>query len=328
MEIYLEFEKPLQALEKRIQELKELSKEGTVEFEQEINALQSKLISLTNETFKNLSSWQKVQLSRHPSRPYSSDYLSLIFDSVSELHGDRLFGDDQCLWAGMGELEGIPCFILAQQKGRTTKQKMERNFGMMKPEGYRKALRIMDLAHRFHIPLIQIIDTPGAYPGIEAEERGQAEAIARCILKLFSVEAPIISCIIGEGGSGGALALGVADRVLVQEYATYSVISPESCASILWSDSSQAERASQLLKLTSEELIPLGVLDEVVEEPIGGAHRNWNDAAQFLKKALLKNLKSLKHESIVDLLKTRSEKFRNLGTDFIEQPKTSAKKKK
>lgn len=313
MEASFEFEKPIVTLEKRLRELRDLAKSENVDFGAEITALEKKVETLIDEIYSRLTPWQRVQLSRHPNRPYTSDYLPLIFGDFLELHGDRCFADDPAIISGLTTLEGQAVAIIAHQKGRNTKQKIERNFGMAKPEGYRKALRIMKLAAQFQIPIITFIDTPGAFPGLDAEERGQSEAIARCIMDMFQLATPIITCVIGEGGSGGALAVGVADRVLMQEFSTYSVISPESCASILWSDSSKNETAAQIMKMTPEDLMPLQVIDSIVPEPKGGAHRDWAEAARLLKAALLKNLEQITSLTPKQILAERHKKFRQMG---------------
>lgn len=313
MEAFFEFEKPIITLEKRLRELRDLAKSENVDFGPEIKALESKVDALIDEIYGKLTPWQRVQLSRHPNRPYAADYLPLIFGEFTELHGDRLFGDDPAILAGLTTLDDRPVVFVANQKGRNTKQKIERNFGMAKPEGYRKAQRVMKLAAQFQLPIVTFIDTPGAYPGLDAEERGQSEAIARCIMDMFELECPIVTCVIGEGGSGGALAIGVADRVLMQEFSTYSVISPESCASILWSDSAMNETAARIMKMTPEEIKPLKVIDGVVPEPKGGAHRDWPAAARMLKQSLVKNLDELAPLSPKQLLSGRHKKFRQMG---------------
>ena len=317
MEPVLDFEKPIATLEKKIQELKALSENESVDFSSEIVVLERKLQHLIQEIFDKLNPWQRVQLSRHPARPYTLDYIDLIFENFVELHGDRCFGDDAAMVAGFASLEGKSVAVVGIQKGRNTKEKVARNFGMAKPEGYRKALRVMKLAAQFDIPIVTFIDTPGAYPGVEAEERGQSEAIARAILESFDIQTPIIACIIGEGGSGGALAIGVADAVLMQEYSTYSVISPESCASILWSDSSMCETAASIMKMTPAALKPLAVIDQVVKEPAGGAHRNWPEAARLLKEAIHKELKKVTTLNTKQLLEKRHQKFRTMGTNTL-----------
>lgn len=313
MEAFFDFEKPIVTLEKRLRELRELAKTENVDFAPEIKTLESKVDGLIDEIYGRLTPWQRVQLSRHPNRPYAADYVSMIFTDFIELHGDRLFGDDPAMLTGLGMLGDRSVAIIATQKGRTTKQKVERNFGMAKPEGYRKALRVMKMAAQFNVPIITFIDTPGAYPGMDAEERGQSEAIARCIMEMFDLQSPVISCVIGEGGSGGALAIGIGDRVLMQEFSTYSVISPESCASILWSDSSMNETAAKIMKMTPEDLKPLRVIDEVVEEPKGGAHRDWQKAASFLKAALSRHVEKLSELTPKQLMAGRHKKFRAMG---------------
>lgn len=293
MEAFFDFEKPIVLLEKKLQDLRDLSKQEGVDFTQEIDLLTKRLTQLIEETYSKLTPWQRVQLSRHPNRPYTRDYVDAIFPDFVELSGDRTFSDDQAILGGTATWkhsvtgESIPVLILGHQKGRSTKQKMERNFGMAKPEGYRKAMRLMQLAERARMPIITLIDTPGAYPGLEAEERGQSQAIAESIHAMFRVRAPIVSVVIGEGGSGGALALAVADQVLMMEHSTYSVISPESCASILWSDSTLAEQAAEKLKISAPDLLRLKVIDGIIPEPIGGAHRNWPDTFQSFKQALI-----------------------------------------
>mgnify|MGYP001570046598 FL=1 len=317
MEAVLEFEKPISLLEKKIKELQELEASGSMDFKTEISALEKRLATLIRETFENLTPWQRVQLSRHPARPYTLDYIAAIFDDFIELHGDRYFGDDGAIVAGLATLSGHSVAVVGIQKGRNTKEKITRNFGMARPEGYRKALRIMKLAGQFGVPIITFVDTPGAYPGLDAEERGQAEAIARSLLESFDIPSPIVACIIGEGGSGGALALAVADVVLMQEYSTYSVISPESCASILWSDSSQHATAAGIMKMTPEQILPLGVIDAVVKEPLGGAHRDHQKAAALLKAALIKEISKLCCIPEKKLLDNRKRKFRAMGSQTL-----------
>ena len=332
MEAFFDFEKPIVNLEKKLLDLRELAKQEGVDFTNEIKILEKKVVQLIDETYARLTPWQKVQLSRHPSRPYSRDYIDLIFPDFMELQGDRTFSDDQAILGGIATWKQTPVMILGHQKGRTTKQKMERNFGMAKPEGYRKAMRLMNLADRAKMPVITFIDTPGAYPGLEAEERGQSQAIAESIEVMFSLHVPVIAIVIGEGGSGGALAIGVANKVLMQEYSTYSVISPESCASILWSDSSLAERASERLKMNPPELLKFGIIDGIIPEPKGGAHRDWIAAAAGLRKAIddslgdmLKDSKPASKKSGAkkpatahapgqrNFMMERTEKFRTMG---------------
>lgn len=330
MDAFFEFEKPIVALEKKLTDLRELAKQEGVDFGKEISVLEKKVAKLIDETYSKLTPWQKVQLSRHPNRPYTRDYVDALFPDFMELHGDRAFGEDQALLAGIatwpiggesGEsVERIPVLILGHQKGRNTKQKMERNFAMVRPEGYRKGIRLMELAQRSRMPVITFIDTPGAYPGIDAEERGQSQAIAESIETLFRLTVPVISIVIGEGGSGGALAVGIANTVLMQEYSYYSVIAPESCAAILWSDSSLAERASEKLKPSPSDLLRLGVIDAIIKEPKGGAHRDWALASQLLKEALVKyfdpQVKAFSKnnaKSGAKLAAERLEKFRGMG---------------
>lgn len=321
MEAVFEFEKPIAALEKRITELRALASSGNTNFQSEIKGLENKVHVLIDEIYGALTPWQRVQLSRHPGRPYALDYVPLLFDDFLELHGDRRFSDDPAIVCGLAQFGKRSVVVIAQQKGRNTKQKIERNFGMVRPDGYRKAERVLELANRFHLPVFAFIDTPGAYPGIDAEERGQSQAIAEAIMKMFEVECPIIATVLGEGGSGGALAIGIADRVLMQAYATYSVISPESCASILWSDSSRQEEAARIMKMLPEDLLRLGAIDAIVPEPKGGAHRDLQEASALLKKHLEKHLQELStaHKTSRSLCKERLEKFRKMGSGAIIQ---------
>jgi len=329
MEAFFEFEKPIVNLEKKLQDLRDLAKQEGVDLGGEIRILEKKVGQLIDETYARLTPWQKVQLSRHPSRPYTRDYVDLLFPDFMELHGDRTFGDDQAMLGGVASWPpaGVECppdkrisvLILGQQKGRNTKQKMERNFGMVKPEGYRKAMRLMRLAERARMPILTFIDTPGAYPGLDAEERGQAQAIAESIELMFTLSVPSLAVVIGEGGSGGALGIGVTNTVLMQEYSYYSVIAPESCAAILWSDSSLAERAAEKLRMSPPELLKLGVIDAIVPEPKGGAHRDWNLAADLMKKALTEHLDPLlktakrSNQNGKKLRSDRVAKFRKMG---------------
>ncbi len=276
--------------------------------------LQKKLDKLKAELFSNLTDWQRAQLARHPKRPYTLDYLERICERFDELHGDRRFGDDAAIVAGMGWIEGNPVMVIGQQKGRDTKMKILRNFGMPKPEGYRKALRLMKLAEKFQRPILCLIDTPGAYPGVDAEERGQAEAIARNLLEMAKLEVPVVAVVLGEGGSGGALALGVADRVLMMENAIYSVISPEGCASILWKDASQAPKAAAALKLTAPHLLNLGIIDGIVKEPLGGAHSDYDAAGVALKEAIIEAFSELSELSAEELVEQRYQKFARMGS--------------
>ncbi|HTL98426.1 MAG TPA: acetyl-CoA carboxylase carboxyltransferase subunit alpha [Holophagaceae bacterium] len=304
-----ELEKPILELEAQIQALEMDPAQA-----KERDKLQKKLDKLREDLFGNLSDWQRCQLARHPKRPYTLDYISRICDRFEEIHGDRRFADDPAIVCGLGWIDGNPVMVIGQEKGRDTKQKIHRNFGMPKPEGYRKALRLMQMAQKFKRPVLCLIDTMGAYPGIEAEERGQAEAIARNLIEMAKLEVPIVSVVIGEGGSGGALALGVADRVLMMENAVYSVISPEGCASILWKDSAQAPKAAEALKLTAPRLKDLGVIDSVIPEPLGGAHTDWDAAASALKEAITEAFSELNDLGAEDLVEQRYQKFARMGS--------------
>lgn len=310
---YLEFEKPIAELEKKIEELTLFTSNGGIDLEEEILKLQKKSDQLLAEIYSKLSPWQKVQISRHANRPYTLDYIEAMLTDFVEMHGDRSFADDPAIVSGMAKLDGMPVVVIGHQKGRTTKERVFRNFGQPNPEGYRKALRLMRFAEKFNRPLITFIDTQGAYPGIGAEERGQGESIARNLSIMSMLRVPIIAVVIGEGGSGGALALGVADRVMMLEHATYSVISPEGCAAILWNNGAKASEAAELLKLTAQDLFQMRVIDEVVEEPIGGAHRDPRRAAELLKDAITRNLGEVTSMEPDDLVKLRYEKFRKLG---------------
>src|SRR4051812_13365214 len=314
----LDFERPIIDLEKKIAELRNLSTES-VDFSSEIRRLEQKARKLQKEVFADLSAQQKVQLARHPARPYMNDYIGLLMDDFVELHGDRGFRDDPAIVGGIAQFDEWEVLVLGHQKGRNTKDNVHRNFGMARPEGYRKATRLMRLASRFRRPIICFIDTPGAYPGLGAEERGQAEAIAKALQVMASLECPMISVVIGEGGSGGALALGVTDRILMLEYSVYSVISPEGCASILWRDPAKIAEAATQLKLTAPDLVQLGICDEIVAEAPGGAHRNAALTAAKLRKALKKHLKDLLELSTDELVEQRYQKFRKMGA-FVEQP--------
>lgn len=303
-----DLERPLQELEAQIRAL-----EMDPSKAKERDRLKKKLDKLRSEVFSGISDWQRAQLARHPRRPYTLDYLERVFEGFEEIHGDRQFGDDPAIVGGLAWLDSEPVMVIGQQKGRDTKQKILRNFGMPKPEGYRKALRLMQLAEKFNRPVITLIDTPGAYPGLDAEERGQAEAIARNLREMAKLRVPIIVAVIGEGGSGGALALGVGDRILMMEYAIYSVISPEGCASILWKDPAQAPAAAAALKLTAPHLLRLGVIDEIIAEPSGGAHSDWDAAAQGLKEAFSRALTDLRNLDTEALRAQRYEKFARMG---------------
>ncbi len=309
----LEFEKPLQELDRKIEDLRKLGEERGLDVAEEVKLLESRLTSLRKDLYKGLTPMQRVLVARHPKRPYTLDYLSLIFTDFVELHGDRLYRDDPAIVGGWARLDGRSVMVIGHQKGRDTKDNLKRNFGMAHPEGYRKALRLMKLAAKFDAPIITLIDTPGAYPGLGAEERGQSEAIARNIIEMCSLPTPIIAVVIGEGGSGGALALGVADRVLILENGVYSVISPEGCAAILWKDSSQRERAAAALKITAEDLLRLKVVDEIVPEPEGGAHQDVEAMAQTRRAVLLRQLKDLKSVKPEKLVRRRAEKFAAMG---------------
>ncbi len=288
----LPFEKPIVELVARVRELRELARTDRA-LEPELRRLEDRATKLARELFAELSPWQKVQLSRHPNRPYALDYIPRIFEGFCELHGDRTFGDDASIVAGLARLRGRSVVVLGHQKGRGAKEKVKRNFGMPHPEGYRKAKRIYELASRFGLPIVTLVDTPGAYPGIGAEERGQSEAIGACLAAMVRARVPIVTTIIGEGGSGGALALAVANRVLVLEYGTYSVITPEGCASILWKDAAKADQAAARMKMTAPDLLRLGIVDRVIEEPAGGAHQDHDEAARQVEAAIVDSLGEL-----------------------------------
>ncbi len=310
----LDFEKPVTELEKKIQELRNFVSEKKIDLSSEIGRLEEKLEHLKKDTYSNLSAWQKVQIARHPLRPYTLDYIDMMMTDFMELHGDRIFSDDKAIIAGFAKLENQKVAVIGHQKGRDTKENLRRNFGCAHPEGYRKALRLMQLAETFNLPVVIFIDTPGAYPGIGAEERGQAQAIALNLREMSCIQTPIISTVIGEGGSGGALGIGVADRVLVLENAYYSVISPEGCAAILWKNGSRAPDAAEVLKLTAADLLKMGIIDEIIFEPLGGAHRDPQKMTGTLKEALLRNLKALKAQDKERLVELRYKKFRSIGS--------------
>ena len=310
---FLDFERPIADLEAKIEELRHVGSDSDLNINEEVARLKTKSRALTRQIFANLSAWQVAQLARHPHRPYTLDYIERIFTDFQELHGDRHYRDDPAIVAGMARLDGRPVMVIGQQKGRDTKQKVYRNFGMAKPEGYRKALRLMELAERFRMPLLTFIDTPGAYPGIGAEERGQSEAIARNLFKMSRVQVPVVVTVIGEGGSGGALAIGVGDRVLMLQYAIYSVISPEGCASILWRSADRAAEAAEAMGITAPRLRELQLIDAIVQEPLGGAHRDWNATSITLKDALLTNLEQLDTLSTEDLLEARYQRLVGYG---------------
>ena len=310
---YLEFERPLVELEKKISDMKDFSVGESIELDGEIASLEKKLARLRKDIYSRLTRWQRVQLSRHPKRPYTLDYIKMITTDFVELHGDRCFADDQAMIGGFARIDDQPVLVIGQQKGRDTKQKLARNFGMAHPEGYRKALRLFKLAEKFEIPIVVLIDTPGAYPGIGAEERGQAEAIAHNIREMARLRVPIVVVIIGEGASGGALGIGVGDVVMMLEYAWYSVISPEGCAAILWRDAAKAPEAAEALKVTSDDLIKLKVVDKVISEPEGGAHRDPTATAQLVKKEIVAALKELQTKPVEQLLQDRLAKYRSIG---------------
>ena len=310
---FLDFEQPIAELEAKIEELRFVGNDAEVNISEEIGRLQDKSRSLTESIFAKLSSWQISQLARHPQRPYTLDYIERVFTDFEELHGDRSYADDAAIVGGIARIEGRPVMVIGHQKGRDTKEKLARNFGMPRPEGYRKALRLMQLAEKFRLPVLTFIDTPGAYPGIGAEERGQSEAIARNLLAMSDLRTPIICTVIGEGGSGGALAIGVGDRVLMLEFSTYSVISPEGCASILWKSADKAQEAAEALGITSRRLLELKLIDGVIDEPLGGAHRDIDLMAGNLKQVLLQQLDNLSSTTTEQLLKTRYKRLMSIG---------------
>ena len=309
----LEFEKPIAELENKLRELRASSQGQSLDFESEIRKLDGKLREKTVEIFQNLSAWQIAQLARHPSRPYTLDYIGHICEEFHELAGDRAFADDAAIVGGLGRIEGKPVVIIGHQKGRDTKQKIRRNFGMPRPEGYRKALRLMQMAERFRLPLVTLIDTPGAYPGVGAEERGQSEAIARNLLEMAKLRVPIVCTVIGEGGSGGALAIGVGDRVNMLQFSTYSVITPEGCASILWRSAERARDAAEAMGMTAARIHEHGLIDQIIPEPLGGAHRDPKTTADNLKAVVLNQIAELKKLDTDVLLTQRYEKLRGMG---------------
>jgi acetyl-CoA carboxylase carboxyl transferase subunit alpha len=317
---FLEFEQPIAELEAKIEELRHVGSDAEVNISEEITRLQAKSQELTRGIFSNLNPWQISQMSRHPQRPYVLDYIQRIFSDFQELHGDRNHADDAAIVGGIARIESKPVMIIGQQKGRDTKEKIKRNFAMPRPEGYRKALRLMEMAERFKLPVLTFIDTPGAYPGIGAEERNQSEAIARNLFVMSQLKTPIICTVIGEGGSGGALAIGVGDRVLMLQYGTYSVISPEGCSTILWKSAEKAEEAAVAMGITSTRLKELGLIDQIVNEPLGGAHRDLDTMAISLKNALLENLEVLESISLDKLLDNRYERLMQYG-NFEEHKK-------
>ena len=311
--MHLEFEKPIVELENKLADMKHLAQESEVDVTEAIDKLEAKILKLKKETFENLTRWQRVQLSRHPERPYTLDYIFEMSDEFIELHGDRCVKDDKAMVGGFADIDGIPVMILGQQKGRNTKQRQERNFGMANPDGYRKALRLMKLAEKFNKPIVTLIDTPGAFPGLEAEERGQGEAIARNLKEMMTLKVPVVCIIIGEGASGGALGIAIGDRVLMMENTWYSVISPESCSSILWRSWDYKEQAAEALKLTAKDMLQHKLIDGIIKEPLGGAHTDKKAAAQELKKVIVKNLKELMKLSPEQRISERIEKFSNMG---------------
>jgi acetyl-CoA carboxylase carboxyl transferase subunit alpha len=307
----LEFEKPLLELENRIAELR--ASEDSLAARDEIAKLEERLARQQQRIYSGLTAWQRTQIARHPKRPHTLDFVNLLLEDWVELHGDRVFGDDKAIVGGLATFDGEPVVVIGHQKGRDTRENIARNFGMPHPEGYRKALRLMQLAGKFGKPIITLIDTPGAYPGLAAEERGQAEAIARNLREMAGLPTPIVCVVTGEGGSGGALALGVGNRVLMLEYSIYSVISPEGCAAILWGEAAKAPEAAELMRVTAPDLLKLGVIDAIVPEPVGGAHRNWESTAASLRVVLREQLWQLKSKSEAELIEERQEKFRRIG---------------
>ena len=310
---FLDFEQPIAELEAKIRELQLVGADQDLDLNAEIERLQGRWRTMVEDIFSNLSAWQVTQLARHPQRPYTLDYLPQVFDEFHELHGDQLYADDPAIVAGMARLEGRPVMVMGHQKGRDTKEKVERNFGMPRPEGYRKARRLMQMAERLEMPIITLIDTPGAYPGIGAEERGQSEAIARNLEVMAELKTPVLSVVIGEGGSGGALAIGVCDCLLLLQYSIYSVISPEGCASILWKSAERAQDAAETLGLTSERLLKLGLIDGIIEEPLGGAHREPATMAAALKQELAQRLGKLAAIRPEALVERRQERLLGVG---------------
>jgi len=310
---FLEFEKPIEELTAKIEELERVSQTQNIDLSKEISKLEGRRQKVTQDIFASLDPWQVIQLARHPMRPYTLDYVDSTFSLFQELHGDRMFADDRSIVAGIGKINHWNVALIGHQKGRDTREKLQRNFGMPKPEGYRKAQRVMKLAEKFGLPIVTLIDTPGAYPGIDAEERGQSEAIARSLSVMIGLRVPVISVVIGEGGSGGALAIGVCDRLIMMQYSTYSVISPEGCASILWKSADKAPEAAAAMKITSADLKQLGLVDEIIQEPLGGAHRNCEQAAAHLTTSLIRHLDEVSNWTIPELLDKRYERLRSFG---------------
>ena len=309
----LDFEKPIIELENKLNQMKEIASKNGKSLDNEALSLEDKIIELKKEIFSNLTRWQKVQLSRHPNRPYFLDYIYKITNEFIELHGDRVAKDDKAMVGGIGEIDGKSVMLIGQQKGRTTKERQFRNFGMSNPDGYRKALRLMKMAEKFKMPIVTLIDTPGAYPGLESEERGQAEAIARNIQEMSTLNVPVICIVIGEGASGGALGIGVGDKVYMMEYTWYSVISPESCSSILWRSWDYKEQAAEALKLTSKDLKKMGIIDGIIKEPLGGAHNDVDLAAKRIKKVILNDIEELGKLNPEKRINKRIDKFSNMG---------------
>jgi len=315
---FLDFEQPIAELEAKIEELRYVGDDAEVNINEEISRLQDKSRALTESIFSNLNAWQVSQLARHPQRPYTLDYVKRIFTDFEELHGDRAYADDPVIIGGVARLDSKPVMIIGHQKGRDTNEKVRRNFGMPRPEGYRKAKRLMEMAERFKMPVLTLIDTPGAYPGIGAEERGQSEAIARNLYVMADLKTPIICTVIGEGGSGGALAIGVGDRMLMLQYSIYSVISPEGCASILWKSAEKASDAAEALGVTSSRLKALSLIDEVIEEPLGGAHRNPDDMAESIRARLVEHIEQLERLPMDQLIAARYQRLMSYG-EFVEK---------
>jgi len=311
---FLDFEQPIAELEAKIEELRKVEFDNDINISDTLKQLEEKRERLTESIFTDLSDWQISQLSRHPERPYTLDYIELMFTDFHELHGDRAYADDPAIVCGLAKLEGQSIMVIGHQKGRDTKEKIHRNFGMPRPEGYRKALRMMKMAERFGLPIICLIDTPGAYPGIGAEERGQSEAIARNLFEMSKLRTPVICTVIGEGGSGGALAIGVGDRMIMLEYSTYAVISPEGCASILWKSAEKSQLAAEAMGITSDRVREQGFLDEVVREPLGGGHRNYQKIALSLRETLIRYLDELKQEDMDELLLKRYQRIMHFGS--------------
>ncbi len=310
---FLDFEQPITELEAKIDELKFIGDDAEININEEVTRLKSKSEALTRSIFSKLGPWQIAQIARHPLRPYTADYLSLIAPDFQELHGDRMFADDPAIIGGIGRIDGRPVMFIGHQKGRDTKERVRRNYGMPKPEGYRKAQRLMKMAEKFSLPIVTMIDTPGAYPGVGAEERGQSQAIAQSLYLMAKLRTPIISVVIGEGGSGGALAIGVCDRLLMLQYSIYSVISPEGCASILWKSAEKAKEAAEAMRITAESLNGFGLVDEVLPEPLGAAHRDPSAAADVIRNALLKYLADLEQLDIEQLLELRQQRLDGFG---------------